>query len=123
MTYKLLWSHLGTMHPNGIYCSTVAPLTLLTFTLAIFFAPRFNPLFFLHPVTLIISLATGAVLHLTISKHFPDQKIANPLTFAFFGFWWIINSFYLTVLCLLTLDFSDWGSRTKQRVRRLGQQS
>ena len=123
MTYKLLWSHLGTVHPNGVYCSTVAPLTLLTFTLAIFLAPRFNPLFFLHPVTLIISLATGAVLHLTISKHFPDQKVANPLTFAFFGFWWIINSFYLTVLCLLTLDFSDWGSRTKQRVRRLGQQS
>jgi hypothetical protein len=110
------------MHPNGIYCSTVAPLTVLTFTLGIFIAPLFDPLFFLHPVTLVISLATGAVLHMIISKHFPDQKVANPLAFAFFGFWWVINSFYLTVLSLLTFDFSDWGSRTKKRVRRPGQE-
>ena len=121
MTYKLLWSHLGTVHPNGVYCSTIAPLTLLTFTLGIFIAPLFNPLFFLHPLTLIISLAIGAVLHLIVSKHFPDQKINNPLAFAFFGFWWIINSFYLTVLSLLTFDFSDWGSRTKKRIKRPGQ--
>ena len=121
MTYKLLWRHVGTVHPNGIYCSTVAPLTLLTFTLGIFIAPFFNPLFFLQPISMVISLATGAVLHLIISTHFPDQKINNPLSFAFFGFWWIINSFYLTVLCLLTFDFSEWGSRTKKRVKRPGQ--
>jgi len=123
MTYRLLWSHLGTMHPNGIYCSSVAPLTLLTFTLGIFIVPWFNPLFFLHPATILISLATGAVLHLVVSKHFPDQKVHNPLAFGFFGFWWIINSFYLTVLSLLTLDFSDWGSRVKKRIKRPGQQS
>jgi len=121
MTYKLLWRHVGTVHPNGIYCSTVAPLTLLSFTFGIFIAPLFNPLFFLQPISLAISLATGAVLHLIVSTHFPDQKINNPLTFGLFGFWWIINSFYLTVLCLLTFDFSDWGSRTKKRVRRPGQ--
>jgi hyaluronan synthase len=121
MTYRLIWSHVGTMHPNGIYSSTIAPLTLLTFTIGIFIAPFFNPLFFLSPVMLILALATGAILHWIISKHSPEQKISNPLTFAFFGFWWIINSFYLTILCLLTLDFSDWGSRTKKRIRRLGQ--
>ena len=121
LTYRLLWSHVGTMHPNGIYCSTIAPLTLLTFTLAIFVAPFFNPLFFLHPITVVMALAIGAVLHLVVAHHFPDQKISNPLTFAFFGFWWIINSFYLTVLCLLTFDFSDWGSRAKKRVKRPGQ--
>src|SRR5208282_2472165 len=115
MTYKLLWSHLGTVHPNGVYCSTIVPLTLLMFTLAILIAPLFNPLFFLHPATVLIALATGAVLHLIIWKHYPDQHISNPLTFAFFGFWWIVNSFYLTILSLLTFDFSDWGSRTKRR--------
>jgi hyaluronan synthase len=121
MTYKLLWKHVGIMHPNGIYSSTIAPLTLLTFTIAIFIAPLFNPLFFLHPMTIVIALAIGAILHSIISKQSPEQKVSNPLAFAFFGFWWIINSFYLTILCLLTLDFSDWGSRTKKRVRRLGQ--
>jgi hyaluronan synthase len=121
MTYKLLWKHVGIMHPNALYSSTIAPLTLLTFTIAIFIAPLFNPLFFLHPLTIVIALATGAILHSIISRHSPEQKVSNPLAFAFFGFWWIINSFYLTILCLLTLDFSDWGSRTKKRVRRLGQ--
>jgi hyaluronan synthase len=121
MTYKLLWKHVGIVHPNGLYSSTIAPLTLLTFTIAIFIAPLFNPLFFLHPMTIVISLATGAILHSTISKHSPEQKVNNPLTFGFFGFWWIINSFYLTILCLLTLDFSDWGSRAKKRIRRPGQ--
>lgn len=120
MTYKLLWRHLGTVHPNGIYCSTIAPLTLLSFTLGIFIAPFFNPLFFLQPISMVIALATGAVLHLIISAHFPDQKINNPLTFTFFGFWWIINSFYLTVLCLLTFDFSEWGSRTENRAKSPG---
>ena len=121
MTYKLLWKHVGIVHPNGLYSSTIAPLTLLTFTIAIFIAPLFNPLFFLHPMTVVIALAIGAILHSIISKQSPEQKVSNPLAFAFFGFWWIINSFYLTILCLLTLDFSDWGSRTKKRVRRLGQ--
>ena len=121
MTYKLLWKHVGTVHPNGLYSSTIAPLTLLTFTIAIFIAPLFNPLFFLHPLTVVIALATGAILHSIISRHSPEQKVNNPLAFAFFGVWWIVNSFYLTILCLLTLDFSDWGSRTKKRVRRLGQ--
>jgi cellulose synthase/poly-beta-1,6-N-acetylglucosamine synthase-like glycosyltransferase len=121
MTYRLISSHIGTMHPNGIYSSTVAPLTLLTFTIGIFIAPFFNPLFFLSPIMLILALASGAILHWIISKHSPEQKITNPLTFAFFGFWWIINSFYLTILCLLTLDFSDWGSRSKKRIRRPGQ--
>jgi hyaluronan synthase len=121
MTYKLLWNHVGTVHPNGVYCSTIAPLILLIFTMGIFIAPLFNPLFFLHPITVVISLATGAVLHLIISKNSPDQRINNPITFGIFGLWWIINSFYLTVLSLLTLDFSYWGSRAKKRVRRLGQ--
>ena len=121
MTYKLLWKHVGIVHPNGLYSSTIAPLTLLTFTIAIFIAPLFNPLFFLHPMTVVIALAIGAILHSIISKQSPEQKVSNPLPFVFFGFWWIINSFYLTILCLLTLDFSDWGSRTKKRVRRLGQ--
>jgi hyaluronan synthase len=121
MTYKLLWKHVGIMHPNGLYSSTIAPLTLLTFTIAICIAPLFNPLFFVHPMTVVIALAIGAILHSIISKQSPEQKVSNPLAFAFFGFWWIINSFYLTILCLLTLDFSDWGSRTKKRVRRLGQ--
>jgi hyaluronan synthase len=115
LTYKLLWNHVGKVHPNGIYCSTIAPLTLLTFTAAIFIAPLFNPLFFLNPITAIMTLATGAVLHWIISKHSPEQKVKNPLAFALFGFWWIINSFYLTVLCLLTFDFSDWGSRSKKQ--------
>ena len=120
MTYRLLWKHLGTVHWNAIYCATIVPLTLLTFTIGIFIAWLFNPLFFLHPATIALTLATGAVLHLVIGRYFPDQKIRNPLSFALFGFWWIINSFYLTVLSLLTFDFSDWGSRTKTPAVRSG---
>ena len=115
LTYRLLWRHIGTVHPNGIYCSTVAPLTLLTFTIGIFFAPFFNPLFFLNPLMLMLTMATGGILHWIISKRCPEQKVKNPLTFALFGFWWVINSFYLTVLCLLTFDFSYWGSRAKNQ--------
>lgn len=113
MTYRHLGKHFGKVHPNGIYSLTIAPLTLLISTAAILIAPLFNPLFFLHPATLIATMATGAILHWIISRQCPDQKIGNPLAFGLFGFWWIINSLYLTVLCLLTLDFSDWGSRAK----------
>ena len=114
LTYKLLWKHVGTVHPNGIYYYTLSPLTLLTFTVALFTAPLFNPLFFLNPMTLVATMATGAILHWIIGRTRPDQKVNNPLSFALFGFWWVINSFYLTVLCLLTFDYSDWGSRTKK---------
>lgn len=115
LTYKLLPKHLEKVHPNGVYCFTIAPLTLIVFTICIFIAPFWSPLFFLNPLTAVVTLATGAVLHGIIAKNQPDQKVSNPLAFALFGFWWIINSFYLTVLCLLTFDFSDWGSRTKKK--------
>ncbi len=115
MSYKLLWKHVGTVNPNGIYYYTISPLTLITFTLALFIAPFFNPLFFLNPITLVITLASGAILHWIIGRSCPDQKVSNPMAFALFGFWWVINSFYLTVLCLLTFDFSDWGSRATKR--------
>jgi hyaluronan synthase len=115
MTYKLLPKHIGRVNPNGIYMLTVGPLTLLLSTVGLFTAPFFNPLFFLSPITPVVALATGGILHWVISKHFPDQKVRNPLSFVLFGFWWIINSFYLTVLCLLTFDFSDWGSRAKKQ--------
>jgi hypothetical protein len=93
---------------------TVAPLTLMLFTIGIFVAPFYNPLFFLSPIGPALAMTAGAILHWIIAKHCPEQKVKNPLSFALFGFWWIINSFYLTVLCLLTLDFSDWGSRAKK---------
>jgi cellulose synthase/poly-beta-1,6-N-acetylglucosamine synthase-like glycosyltransferase len=114
MTYKLLPRHIGKVHPNGIYMSTVAPLTQLTLTITLVFAPLYHPLFWLNPITPIITLAIGAILHWIISKYFPEQEVKNPLAFGLFGFWWVINSFYLTILCLLTLDFSDWGSRQKK---------
>jgi cellulose synthase/poly-beta-1,6-N-acetylglucosamine synthase-like glycosyltransferase len=114
MTYKLLPRHVGRVHPNGIYMSTVAPLTLLTMTITLFFAPLYHPLFWLTPITPLITLATGAIVHWIISNNCPEQKVKNPLAFGLFGFWWVINSFYLTVLCLLTFDFSDWGSRAKK---------
>jgi cellulose synthase/poly-beta-1,6-N-acetylglucosamine synthase-like glycosyltransferase len=114
MAYKLLPKHIGTVHPNGIYMFTVAPLTLMLFTIGIFVAPFYNPLFFLSPIGPALAMTAGAILHWIIAKHCPEQKVKNPLSFALFGFWWIINSFYLTVLCLLTLDFSDWGSRAKK---------
>ncbi|MGO8791251.1 MAG: glycosyltransferase [Terriglobia bacterium] len=113
LTYRLLRQHVGKVHPNGIYNLTIAPLTLIVFTISIFIAPLFAPLFWLNPVTPILALAVGAILHLVITKQCPDQRINNPLNFVLFGFWWVINSFYLTVLSLLTFDFSDWGSRTK----------
>jgi cellulose synthase/poly-beta-1,6-N-acetylglucosamine synthase-like glycosyltransferase len=119
MTYKLLWNHLGHVHPNGVYFYTISPLTLMTFTVALFVAPLFNPLFFLNPATLVMTMATGAVLHWVMKRTCPEQKVKNPLSFALFGFWWVINSFYLTVLCLLTFDFSDWGSRSKKRAVQL----
>lgn len=115
LAYKLLPQHIKNVHPNGIYCFTVAPLTLMVCTISIFFAPFFNPLFFLNPITVVITMATGAILHWIIAKNCPEQKVKNPLTFALFGFWWIINSFYLSILCLLTFDFSDWGSRVKKK--------
>ena len=93
---------------------TIAPLTLMLFTIIIFVSPFYNPLFFLSPIGLALAVTAGAILHCIIAKHCPEQKVKNPLSFAFFGFWWIINSFYLTVLCLLTLDFSEWGSRAKK---------
>jgi hyaluronan synthase len=114
LSYKLLWNHIGIVHPNGIYESTVAPLTLLVFTIGILTAPLFIPLFWLNPLTLMVTMAAGAVLHFVIARNCPDQKIKNPMTFTLFAFWWVINSFYLTVLCLLTLDFSDWGSRIEK---------
>jgi cellulose synthase/poly-beta-1,6-N-acetylglucosamine synthase-like glycosyltransferase len=113
LTYKLLWRHFGKVHPNGIYCSTIVPLTLLACTAGLFVAPCFNPLFFLHPLALAITVASGAVIHMVVSRHHPEQKVRNPLAFGLFSFWWIVNTFYLTVLCLLTLDFSDWGSRAR----------
>ncbi len=114
LTYKLLWKHAGNVHPNGIYCYAIQPLSMILCTVSIFAGPLFNPLFFLNPATLVMTLAMGAVLHWVISHHCPEQKVRNPLAFALYGFWWIINTFYLTVLCLLTFDYSDWGSRAKK---------
>ena len=113
LTYKLLPWHFGKVHLNGIYMGTISPLTMMMFTIMIVAAPLFNPLFFINPHSLFLPLAVGAILHLIIARHTPEQKVKNPLSFVLFGFWWVINSFYLTVLCLLTLDFSDWGSRAK----------
>ena len=114
MTYKMLPRHIGKVHPNGIYMSTVAPVLFLTMTISLFMAPAFVPLFWLSPVGPLLVLAVGAILHCVILKCQPDQRVKNPLAFGLFGFWWIINTFYLTTLCLLTFDFSDWGSRTKK---------
>lgn len=115
LSYKVLPTMLKNVHPNGVYTYTVAPLTLLVMTIALFFAPLYNPLFWLNPITPIITMATGAILYMVIKRRSADQATKNPLTFTLFGFWWVINSFYLTVLCLLTFDFSDWGSRSKKQ--------
>ena len=55
--------HIGTVHPNAIYSLTVAPLTLLVSTLAVFAAPFFDPLFWLTPLAIIIPLGIVAILH------------------------------------------------------------
>jgi cellulose synthase/poly-beta-1,6-N-acetylglucosamine synthase-like glycosyltransferase len=114
LTYKLLGQHIGKVHLNGICNLTIGPLTLIVFTVSIFIAPLFMPLFWLNPITPILALAVGAILHFVIARQCPDQSIKNPWNFILFGFWWVINSFYITVLCLFTLDFSDWGSRAKE---------
>ena len=112
LTFRLLREHFGKVHPNGIYNLTIVPLTQILCTIGLFLAPLFVPLFWLNPITPIVAIAVGAVLHFVISRKHPDQKIKTPLYFGLFGFWWVINSFYLTILSFLTLDFSDWGSRS-----------
>jgi hypothetical protein len=96
-----------------MYLLVVPPLMLLIFTIAVLTAPLFVPLFWLNPINVLFCLAVGGILHLVIRKHNPEQTVSNPLAFVLFGFWWVVSSVYLTILSCLTLDYSDWGSRSK----------
>ena len=96
-----------------MYLLVVPPLMLLVFTIAVLTAPLFWPLFWLNPINVCFCLSVGGILHFVIRRHNPEQTVSNPLAFILFGFWWVISSLYLTVLSCLTLDYSDWGSRSK----------
>jgi cellulose synthase/poly-beta-1,6-N-acetylglucosamine synthase-like glycosyltransferase len=114
MTLRILPRHFGVVHGNGIYLMVVPPLMLLVFTITVFSVPHMWPLFWMNPINVAVCLAFGAILHRVIQRHNPEQRVSNPLAIVLFAFWWLISSVYLTPLSCLTLDHSDWGSRTKK---------
>lgn len=62
------------------------------------------------PVYVGIYFLIGLAFNMYVSYHNPEQKI-SPFTVSVLGAWFIVDSFFTTLLALCTFDVGNWGTR------------
>ena len=114
LTLKLLPRHVTRLHWNVLFSILLPAFSLFASVMAIFFAPRFDLLFWVNPLPWVVYIVHALILCLVLERLTPEQKIDNPLLVIGFGAWWLISNFLISLLALFTLDAPDWGTRTKK---------
>lgn len=112
LSIKLIPKHV-TMHPNALYVFVILPMTAFMALLYIGAMWIRNPLFWMDASMIGTYMALAFAVAAAMARYAPEQKISNPLRLMLFGVWWIINSLFLTVLAVFTLDSGEWGTRNK----------
>ena len=114
MTIRRLPDHVGiNMSPMVLYVFLFFPLTTMLTLIRLGVAFLNDPLFWANPILLGSYLVIASLSTIVMKKYSPSQAIHNPLKLAMFGAWWIVNSLFLTILAICTLDYGDWGTRAK----------
>ncbi|MDR0479347.1 MAG: glycosyltransferase family 2 protein [Burkholderiaceae bacterium] len=67
-------------------------------------------LFLTMPFYFLIYICVGLLFNLYAHRHNPEQKI-SPLLVGSLGLWFIVDSFFTTLVALCTFDVGDWGTR------------
>jgi cellulose synthase/poly-beta-1,6-N-acetylglucosamine synthase-like glycosyltransferase len=111
LTLKHLPHHVCRLHLNAVYMQLFPVLTLVLSVCVTVLAMAHGIPPLLGPLTVSFVVATMAVLHLAIRKWSPEQKVVNPLFSAAFVGWFIVRRL-IEVVALLTLDSTDWETRT-----------
>ena len=119
MTIRLLPLHVKKLHWNVTYSIMMPAFSLLYGAIGVFFAPKFDPLFWASPLPWAVYIFSCLLFCIIIKRISPDQAVTNPLLMIGFGAWWLVSHFFITVLALLTMDAPDWGTRTKVNTKIL----
>lgn len=112
LTIRTLPAHMK-LHPNAVYVFLLLPLTSLLALVALGVSALSDPLFWINPTSLLVYTVASLLVSWAIKRYNKEQMITNPAKLAVFGAWWIVNTLFLTVLAVFTLDSGDWGTRTK----------
>jgi len=57
-----------------------------------------------------MTVTAGVIFFLYASMHNPEQRV-SPFGVALLGFWFMVDSFFITILALCTFDVGEWGTR------------
>lgn len=57
-----------------------------------------------------VYVVIGILFNLYARKHNPEQQV-SPLIVGMLGLWFVVDSFFTTILALCTFDVGEWGTR------------
>lgn len=113
-TLRTFRTNLAVLHPLTI-ANMLIPGTLTVLWPAMYIYAMCSGwvaenLFLTLPFYFVTYIGIGVLFNLYARRHNPEQKV-SPLLVGSLGLWFIVDSFFTTLVALCTFDVGEWGTR------------
>ncbi|MFM0321090.1 glycosyltransferase family 2 protein [Caballeronia glebae] len=113
-TLRTFWPNLRILHPltmvNMLIPGTLTVLWPAMYIYAMSSGWVAQHLFLDMPIYFGVYVLVGVIFNFYTRRHNPEQAV-NPLMVGMLGLWFIVDSFFTTLVALCTFDVGDWGTR------------
>jgi cellulose synthase/poly-beta-1,6-N-acetylglucosamine synthase-like glycosyltransferase len=112
-TVRTLHRHLD-LHPGAIYGYLIQPLATFIPLIAGFYAAMSGELLEVSIVGLVSFFLSAVIAAFFLNKYDPEHAIKTPIKLALCATLWALNTVFLTILAMFTLDQAGWVTRDQK---------